>query len=376
MGFGLWDLMKILLVRLRLLGDVALSTPAIRALRHRFPDAHLTYLVEPGAAPVVAGNPLLNEVIVAPKRSGLARASDDLAIARRLRRSRFDVAIDLHGGPRAAWFTWASGAPMRIGYSIAGRSWMYTHVIERWPDLTPPRHSVLNQADLLRPLGIDGCDPRREPMEMADDAGARERVQIRLSQAGVRPGDPVVVMHVSAGNEFRRWPALAATAAALVRRHPHVRVFMIYGPLDAAAGGIIHEARAAAGAASGRILDGACDLAELRALIARSAVYIGIDSGPVHVAATTDTPIVQLLGPTLPERSRPWRDPRWFTEIVDVGALPCRPCNQRRCAPGDFRCLTHITADQVVAAAERALQHFAGHTGPAVDHPAMTGSPG
>jgi ADP-heptose:LPS heptosyltransferase len=130
---------------------------------------------------------------------------------------------------------------------------------------------------------------------------------------------------------------------------------MVYGPLDAAAGDIIQEARAAAGAANGRILDDACELAELRALIARSAVYIGIDSGPVHVAATTDTPIVQLLGPTLAERSRPWRDPRWFTEIVDVGALPCRPCNQRQCAPGDFRCLTRITADQVVAAAERAL---------------------
>ena len=315
-------------------------------------------------------------MIVVPKRSGLARVRDDLAIARRLRRGRFDVAIDLHGGPRAAWFTWASGAKMRIGYSMAGRSWMYTHVIERWPDLTPPRHSVLNQADLLRPLGIDGCDPVREPMEMADDAGARERVQMRLSQAGVRPGDPVVVMHVSTGNSFRRWPALAATAATLVRRHPHLRVFLVYGPHDAAAGEIIQEARAAAGTASGRILDGHFDIAELRALIARAAVYIGVDSGPVHVAATTDTPIVQLLGPTLPERSRPWRDPRWCTEIVDAGALPCRPCNQRQCAPGDFRCLTRITADQVVAAAERALTHVAGHTGPGADRPAMTGSRG
>lgn len=350
--------MRILLVRLRLLGDVALSTPAIRALRHRFPDAHLAYLVEPAAAPVVAGNPLLNEVIVVPKRSGLARMSDDLAVARRLRRSRFDVAIDLHGGPRAAWFAWASRAPMRIGYSIAGRSWMYTHIVERSPDLTPPRHSVLNQADLLRPLGVDACDPVREPMEMADDAGAQERVRERLSVAGVRPGDPLAVIHVSTGNGFRRWPALAATAATLVLRHPHLRVFLVYGPADAAAGAIIQDARSAAGAASGRILEGDCDIAELRALIACAAVYIGVDSGPVHVAATTETPIVQLLGPTLPERSRPWRDPRWFTEIVDAGALPCRPCDQRQCGPGDFRCLTRITADQVAAAAERALEKW------------------
>ena len=276
-------------------------------------------------------------------------------MARRLRRSRFDVAIDLHGGPRAAWFTWTTRAPMRIGYRIAGRSWMYTHVVERWPDLTPPRHSVLNQIDLLRPLGIDRCDPVQAPMEMAADAGAQERVHARLSEFGVRPGDPVAVMHVSAGSGFRRWPALAATAATLVCRHPHVRVFLVYGPADATAGAIIEEARRAAGEASGRILTATFDITELRELIARSAVYIGIDSGPVHVAATTETPIVQLLGPTLPERSRPWRDPRWFTEIVDAGALPCRPCTQRQCAPGDFRCLTRITADQVVAAAERAL---------------------
>ena len=97
------------------------------------------------------------------------------------------------------------------------------------------------------------------------------------------------------------------------------------------------------------------DLAELRALVARAAVYIGGDSGPMHVAATTETPIVELLGPTLPERSRPWRDPRWFVETVDVGPLPCRPCRQRHCEPGDFRCLIGITPDRVVDAVERAL---------------------
>src|SRR4051812_13667357 len=110
--------MRILLVRLRLIGDVVLTTPLLRALRHRYPDAQLTYLVEPSAAPIVRGNPHLNDVIVTPKRRGLRRLRDDAALARRLRRARFDVVIDLHGGPRAAWLTWATGAPMRIGYAI------------------------------------------------------------------------------------------------------------------------------------------------------------------------------------------------------------------------------------------------------------------
>jgi len=85
-------------------------------------------------------------------------------------------------------------------------------------------------------------------------------------------------------------------------------------------------------------------------------VYIGGDSGPLHVASATPTPIVALFGPTLPERSLPWRDPHWFTEAVDVGPLPCRPCDQRVCVTADYRCLTTISVEQVVAAAERALR--------------------
>ena len=99
---------------------------------------------------------------------------------------------------------------------------------------------------------------------------------------------------------------------------------------------------------------GEFDLAELRALVARASVYIGGDSGPLHVAAATRTPIVALLGPTLPERSKPWRDPGWFAEMVDL-ELPCRPCDQRVCEPGDFRCLTWIKPERVLEATERAL---------------------
>ena len=100
----------------------------------------------------------------------------------------------------------------------------------------------------------------------------------------------------------------------------------------------------------------ALQLNELRSLIARASLFIGGDSGPLHIAATTSVPIVELLGPTLAERSSPWRDPRWFSEIVDPGELPCRPCHQRVCVPGDFRCLTSIGPERVIAAAERALR--------------------
>jgi ADP-heptose:LPS heptosyltransferase len=166
-------------------------------------------------------------------------------------------------------------------------------------------------------------------------------------------------VHVSAGNPFRRWPQEAfADAIVNLARHDPARRFMVTsGPSDAgAARAIVETARARLGSGSSAALShGQFDVAELRALAARAAVYIGGDSGPLHIAATTPAPIVALFGPTLAERSMPWRDPHWFAEAIDGGPLPCRPCHQRHCEPGDFRCLTGIAPDRVVAAVERAL---------------------
>lgn len=349
--------MRILIVRLRLIGDVVFTTPLVRALRRHHPDAHLAYVVEPPAAPILEHNPHLDDLIVAPRGHGLRRLQGDIALASRLRRARFDVAIDLHGGPRAAWLTRATGAPMRVGYDMPGRSWFYTHRVPRSPDLFP-RHSVLNQWDLLAPLGIDACTPEDDPVEMPEDDATAGRVAERLEASGIRGGDRLVVVHVSAGNEFRRWPeeSFSAMIAAVARRDPRRRIIVVSGPSDAdAARRVTDTARARLATPESLPPLVEWDLGELRALIARAAVYIGGDSGPLHLASTTATPIVALLGPTLAERSRPWRDRRLRAEIVDAGALPCRPCDQRRCIPGDFRCLTQISPEQVAAAVERVL---------------------
>jgi lipopolysaccharide heptosyltransferase II len=352
---------RILLIRLRLIGDVAFTTPLIGALRRAYPGARIAYLVEPAAAPVVSGNPQLDEVIVAPRRRGLRRILDDVALARRLRRQRFDVVLDLHGGPRSAWLAWASGARERIGYDIAGRRWMYTRIAPRARDLRP-RHSVRNQWDLLEAIpGWPGGspDPARDRIAMALDAGADRRMGDRLAQAGVAQGDELVVVHVSAGNPFRRWPEtfFAETAASLAAGGSRRRIVFSSGPSDReAASRIAAEARARLGNAAHRIIElGEFDLQELRALIGRSRLFLGGDTGPLHVAASTDTPVVGIYGPTLAARSAPWRPESLLTVSVERGDLPCRPCDQRVCAPGDFRCLTQLLPAAVIAAAEEAL---------------------
>jgi lipopolysaccharide heptosyltransferase II len=349
---------RILLVRLRPIGDVVFTTPLLSALRRHQPHVQLTYLVEPDAAPVVEGNPHIHDLIVLPRRRGLSRIADDIAMARQLAGRAFDVAIDLHGGPRSAWLTWASRAPRRIGYTITGRTWMYTDPVPRARQLTP-RHSVVNQWDLLVPLGVPPLDPARDPLQMPDDIRAARNVDQQLAQWRVESHHRLVVIHVSASTRFKRWPeeSFVSLVVALARKDESRRIFLTAGPSDAeAARRIAHTARQQLGPRASAVLEGCSfHLIELRALIARAAAYIGGDSGPLHIAATTQVPIVELLGPTLAERSHPWRDPRWFSEIVDPGSLPCRPCHQRTCVPGDFRCLTGIDADRVISAAERAL---------------------
>lgn len=351
--------MKILLIRLRLIGDVVFTTPAVAALRKRFPDAHISYLVEPSATPVLQGNPHIDRLIVAERPRGAHRVLYDLRLARELRAHRFDLVIDFHGGPRSSWLTWATGAPQRIGYALPGRGWMYTTRIPWTRALVPPRHSVLNQWDLLQPLGIGAPDRAHYPTDMPVDAVTVFSVWRRLARAGVHPHHDVIVIHVSAGNPFRRWPAerFSELAARLAGEKRERRIIISSGPSETeAADRVAAEAvRRAGSAAEGIVRCGEFTLLELRALVERAALYIGGDTGPMHVASTTRTPIVALFGPTLPERSLPWRDPAIRSIALDAGALPCRPCHQRHCAPGDFRCLTGITVDAVHNAAQEIL---------------------
>lgn len=353
--------MNVLLVRLRLIGDVVFTTPSVRALRRARPGARLTYLVERSAAPVVQHLPDLDEVIVVPHTRGLARLRDDLRLSRELRRRRFDMVVDFHGGPRSAWLGWATGAPVRVGYTIRGRSWMYTHRVPRSRALLP-RHSVENQWDLLKAAVPEVGDPtpERDPVVMGEDPEVRAAVTRRLAEAGIEPGHPLVVVHVSAGNPFRRWPAASFTAlvTGLSSADPNRRIILTSGPSEARAAADIGLAVRGRLAQGGRAVVefGDTTLAELRSLIGRAALFIGGDSGPLHVAATTGTAVVALFGPTLRERSAPWRSQSLVTEAVQVDDLPCRPCDQRRCQPGDYRCLGWLAPGDVAAAAERALE--------------------
>ena len=222
-----------------------------------------------------------------------AGCSRDLALGRRLRARRFDLAIDFHGGPRASLLTWLSGAPVRIGYEVAGRSWMYTRRVARPRELRP-RHSVVNQWDLLAALDIAPPDPSATPVEMP--ARSRRR---RGRRPSVSRGAGVVDRRSARRHPRQRRQPVPALAVRAFRRAdrgargrrlraPHHRHLGSVGR----GGGRARDrgrARSRLGAeAATRVLScGEFSLTELRALLDRAALYIGGDSGPLHIAATT-----------------------------------------------------------------------------------------
>jgi ADP-heptose:LPS heptosyltransferase len=222
---------------------------------------------------------------------------------------------------------------------------------------------VLNQWDLLAPIDPAFAappDPDRDRLEMPVDPAARDRMTARLGALGLGADDEVVVIHGSAGNAFRRWPAasFAAVAGALAGDRADRRVLVLGSSADEpvvraivnAAGESTRQNEVRVVAAIGWPLE------EVRALMDRAALFVGGDSGPMHVAAAADVPIVALFGPTTAETWAPWRPARLPLAAIDNGPLPCRPCDQRVCEPGDFRCLTRIEPGTVVTAARRLLE--------------------
>jgi ADP-heptose:LPS heptosyltransferase len=235
---------------------------------------------------------------------------------------------------------------------------MYTTRVRR-PRALRPRHSVQNQWDLLEPLGIPRPAPDTHPTELVPDEAASAAVDAWLRGAGVSAEHRLVIVHVGARIAFRRWPPerFAETIAAIAQADSRTRFVILAGPEEDTAQRVVAGARARL-PESGRpvVLEPRTwSLEEIQALAARGAVYIGCDTGPAHVAGTTHVPIVALYGPTLPETWAPWRPAGPLTIPLGVEGLPCRPCDQRVCEPGDFRCLNWIRPEQVLDAAIKCL---------------------
>lgn len=303
------DDVRIALVKLSSLGDVVHALPVAATLRAARPGARLVWIVERREAAVLRGHPDLDEVIVADTR-GWRRArgpaalraalADVLALRRRLRRARFDVAIDLQGLIKSGAVARASGAPLRIGFAAGWGREPLGALFSNRRVLPPPsvRHVIEQYLALLVPLGIEA--PKLE-FRLPSTPAAEASIEEWLAMAGLKPQRRLVVLNPGAGREAKRWPVAHFTA--LARRLAHeadAHVVVSWGPGEEPA------ARAIVQGAGSALLAPPTDLDALLALLRRASVVVAADTGPLHMAAALGTPCVGLYGPTSAARNGPY----------------------------------------------------------------------
>ncbi|MFK7894318.1 MAG: glycosyltransferase family 9 protein [Myxococcota bacterium] len=339
------------MIRLGALGDVVRTLPAAAALRQIYPGAHLAWLVEPAAAGAVDAAGIADETLIFPRRElvealrdgdAMAAATRLWAFARKLRARRFEVVVDFHGILKSGLLARLSGAPARYGYApgIAkeGASLFVNHRI----GLADPHVSRFQRnAALVRSLSPTVSFPEGPLLEPSPLAAARLTARLRISGREKTTGFALIHVGSSSGAAYKRYSPNEWTRVASLLEDAGVAVWIVAGP---------NRAERQLAEAVQRSAQGAAVLApetrsfdDLLALIARASVFVSSDSGPMHAASLSGTPVVQLLGPTDPVHNMPWASTPW--ERVHV-PQPCSPC-RRGCA--EARCMRAIEPEEVAA---------------------------
>ena len=287
---------KVLLIRLRSIGDTVLMTPCITALKRWRPEVEVDVLLEPFCTPVLEAHPDVAR-IVEVDRTFRNRARTGAA----LRRRGYDMAVNLNGGSTAAMLAVASGAPSRVGFAGYRQAWLAncrvtsSHHVWKRTDV----HTVEHQLALLAGVGVPVGEAG--PTSLATTEAARRAVARRLDEAGLAPG-AYAVFHPEASLETKRWPA---------ERFAHLaeEIAGEYGLRAVTVGRDAATVASAAGDAGLAMVD--LSLAETMALVEGSALFVGNDSGPAHVAAAFARPVVVIFGASNAELWRPWSAAPW-----------------------------------------------------------------
>ena len=359
---------RILVIKLRHIGDVLLTVPVFRALRERFPNARLTALVNRGTEEVLAGNPLVDEIIVYDRSikqlGSMRKLSAEISFLRGIRARNFDMTVDLTSGDRPAIISFASGARYRLAVEpkpggLTAKRLLYTH-------LTKPNaalHTVLQNLQAVRPVGIASTWP---VVDFFIPAAARERVRELFAAAGITLDKPLVHIHPTSRWLFKCWndAAMAEVISWLLGRG--IQVVVTSSPerkeLEKAAR-IMELVPQQDGLLT---LLGKTNIKELAAISEAADLFFGVDSAPMHIAAALNTPILALFGPSGAFHWGPWANETAMNpgetspyparsgtqsfgrHTVLQSAEECVPCGQDGCNGSKLsRCLEEISAEEV-----------------------------
>jgi len=333
---------RVLVVKLRSIGDTVLSTPSLIALRRFLPDAQIDILLEDWVAPVLDGFDVVDNVISVGKSS-----TERLKTGWKLHGRKYDVAINLHGGTTATMFVRASGAPARIGYSYYQYPFLYNHLLSSASDYWKQEktHSAEQQLALLGFVGIP-VEDRPKTLLVADERSI-DSIKERHPEFEISDRK-FALLHPSTAFFTKQWPTenFARTAEFLAGKGLHV---IAVG--SKSENKVLDDLKRLSTVPVTTFDD--LSLPEITALASRAGVFVGNDSGIAHIAAAVGTPSVVVFGSSNRDHWRPWTDAP--NEIV-FEEFDCQPCPGYECREfGSPRCILTIECDSVFLAIERVL---------------------
>lgn len=348
------DPQRILLIQLSAIGDTILTIPTIRAIRSRFPKAHLAMVASSINLQYLEGCPYIDQYIPCRLEELMKSPRKLISFVLALRRQQFECVIDFEHWPRlSALIAHGSGASRKIGFCSRGqhRHFLFTDVVEH----VPGQHEVVNFLKIARLLG---CPIRETDLEIWLKKGDWDWVEGFFSEMGVDPNRPIVAIHPEAGRRDeprRRLPhdRFVSVADALVEQY-HAQIIFTGAPSEVELSQrIASQTQSACAVAAGKT-----HINQLAALFANADLVICGNCGPMHLAAATGTPVVALHGPTNPSQWGPWGSGHTILHVD----LPCSPCLnlgfEYGCdalSDGTSPCMYTIQVSEVLKACEKYL---------------------
>lgn len=323
---------RILVIQHKQIGDVILTTPVVRVVKERYPDAKVYFLTESFCAPILEGNPHLEGIISFDPKE-LKGLLSQFKFYLSIRKMKFDLILDFYENPRSALICALSGAKLTVSYEHPTRGWLYKRTVK-------PRggYAIDYKLSMLEGIGIKSGD---NYPEVAVPESAQRYIDDYLDSIGVAADDFIICMDSSHKRTTRRWTkeGFAALIDLLVENH-NAKVILTWGPgehdkVDEVRQLAKHEC----------YLSPETGLKELTALIKRSHIIIGNDSAPRHLAVSQGVPTLAIAGST----SDGWLHPDPIHRVVRKG-YACQPCKNRETCEYDIKCMKELTADEVFAA--------------------------
>ncbi len=341
---------RVLVIKLRKIGDVLLSVPTIRAIREHLPDSYIAALVNKGTEEMLSGNPLLDEVISFDRSVKglplLQSLSAQAGLIWRIRNKKFDLVVDLTSGDRPALIALLSGAKYRLGHDpggqgFLGKKYCYTHLVLPGGE---EKHVVESNLDVVRLLDMDTADKSVSIFIPPED-------QARVDEWLKGGNDSPVHIHPTSDWLFKCWRDEAyARLIDYLQLERKLKVVLTSGPTAKE----LEKVTAILKLARSQPLNltGRTSLKQLAAVSIRSKLFIGVDSAPMHIAAAVGTPVIALFGPSGEHNWGPWGQ----GHTVISKDWPCRPCGRDGCQGSKrSKCLEEISLDEVKAVVEEYL---------------------